>query len=60
MDTFASQVLNQAELLLHELGHETGVLGYDAGPGTPVGANYFNNQAVLDNCFTKNAQGVYQ
>ena len=59
IDTYASSVVNQAELLLHELGHEMGVLGPDAGPGAPVGMNYTNNQAVLDNCFTQNAQGVY-
>ena len=54
--TFNSLVTLDAAILLHELGHETGVLGPDGDNAT----NGSNNFKVLTNCFTKNAQGVYQ
>jgi RHS repeat-associated protein len=57
--TFANMATFQGFLLLHELGHQTGVLGPDSGPGIPPGTNLANSQAVLNNCFTLNAQGVY-
>jgi RHS repeat-associated protein len=57
--TFANMMTFQGFLLLHELGHQTGVLGPDSGPGIAPGTNLANSQAVLDNCFTLNAQGVY-
>lgn len=54
--TFNSIVTLDAAILLHELGHETGVLGPDGA----AAQNGLNQAKVLSNCFTKNAQGVYQ
>ena len=48
-----------ALLLLHELGHQTGVLPPDSGPGTNPGQNGANTQKVLDNCFTALGGGRY-
>ena len=54
--TFNGLVTLDAAILLHELGHETGVLGPDGA----AAQNGLNQAQVLSNCFTKNAQGVYQ
>ncbi len=53
--TFASLATFQGFILLHELGHEMGVLGPDLDAPT----NGMNSAGILDNCFTQNAQGVY-
>jgi hypothetical protein len=53
--TFANMSTFQGFMVLHELGHQTGVFGPDldaAGNGT-------NSQAVLDHCFKKDARGVW-
>jgi RHS repeat-associated protein len=55
--TFSSLATLDASILLHELGHETGVLPAD---GDSAATNGSNNASILNNCFTKNAQGVYQ
>ena len=54
---FSNVATLDASILLHELGHETGVLPAD---GNNNGANGTNQSNILNNCFTKNAQGVYQ
>jgi len=46
--TFQSQASAGAFLLLHELGHETGLFGSDAGMGT---INAQHSWVVLDKCF---------
>ena len=46
-----------ALILLHELGHETGVLPAEGDSQSQNGAN---SAAILSNCFTKGANGVYQ
>jgi uncharacterized protein RhaS with RHS repeats len=45
-----------ALLLLHELGHLTGVQGPDAG--SPINETW--TQSVLDNCFTALSNGLYR
>jgi RHS repeat-associated protein len=57
--TFANMATFQGFILLHELGHQTGALGPDAGPGVPAGTNLANSLSILNNCFQMNAQGVY-
>lgn len=54
--TFANFSAFRAFIILHELGHQTGKFGPDANPST----NGAYSQAVLDNCYRKDAQGVYQ
>jgi hypothetical protein len=56
--TFQNVATLDAEILLHELGHETGVLPADGGSAAAM--NGPNNANILNNCFTQNAQGVYQ
>jgi RHS repeat-associated protein len=46
-----------ALLLLHELGHQTGVFKPDAGS---PGLNSAQTQSVLDNCFTSAGGGLYK
>jgi hypothetical protein len=46
-----------ALLLLHELGHQTGVFKPDAGS---PGLNFAQTQSVLDNCFTSAGGGLYK
>ena len=53
--TFASTTVLQAFILLHELGHQMGVLPPDANKAI----NGANSAAVLQDCFTK-VNGVYQ
>jgi hypothetical protein len=53
--TFASKSVFEGFILLHELGHQTKVYGDDVDAAT----NGTNSKGVLDNCFTKDAQGVY-
>jgi hypothetical protein len=53
---FSSVAMNQAFLLLHELGHQTGVLPADEDDAQ----NGTNSANILTNCFTKNALGIYQ
>ena len=50
-----------ALLLLHELGHQTGVFGPDAAgtPGVNPGQNRMNTQSVLDHCFKAVGGGLY-
>lgn len=55
---FSSVVTLDAMILLHELGHETGVLPVDTGSASAQ--NGPNTTTILNNCFTKNAQGLYQ
>jgi hypothetical protein len=50
----------QALPLLHELGHQTGKLGPDSGPGVSPGTNFSNTQQILDNCFTALGGGLYK
>jgi hypothetical protein len=60
--TFASSTAFDAFILLHELGHVTGVFGPDGGP-TVFNAstvNGTNSQQVLSDCFQQNAKGQYQ
>ena len=57
--TFANAATLQGFILLHELGHQLGLFGPDAGPANAA-INGSNSQAVLTNCFTQNAFGVYQ
>ena len=48
--TFLSQASANAFLLLHELGHQTGMFGPDAGEDKkPINAQ--NSWVVLSNCF---------
>jgi hypothetical protein len=56
---FQSQATADAFLLLHELGHETGVLGPDNGPGAPPNANGMNSLFILDNCFDITPMGAH-
>jgi len=49
-----------ALLLLHELGHETGVFGSDAGPDANPSQNRTNTQSVLDHCFKSVGGGAYR
>ena len=53
--TFANMSTFQGFILLHELGHQTGVFG----PDVDAAANGTNSQAVLDHCFKTDAQGVW-
>jgi hypothetical protein len=53
--TFANTATLDGFILLHELGHQVGLYGPDTNPAS----NGTNSKAVLDNCFTKDAQGVY-
>jgi hypothetical protein len=46
-----------ALLLLHELGHQTGVFKPDAGSSS---LNSAQTQSVLDNCFTSAGGGLYK
>jgi RHS repeat-associated protein len=48
--TFLSQTSADAFILLHELGHQTGVFGPDAGPDMTT-INAGNSWLVLDKCF---------
>jgi RHS repeat-associated protein len=41
----------QAAVLLHELGHASGIFGADKGPGIPSGASQTNSQTIRRNCF---------
>ena len=52
--TFDNTATFQGFILLHELGHQMGVFGQDTDGAT----NGANSQAVLDNCFSEDAQGV--
>jgi RHS repeat-associated protein len=54
---FSNIATLDALILLHELGHETGVLPAEGGSQAQNGAN---SAAILSNCFTKAANGVYQ
>jgi hypothetical protein len=54
--TFAHTWMLQAFILLHELGHQTRVFGPDVDAAT----NGRYSQAVLERCFTRDAQGVYR
>ena len=49
-----------ALLLLHELGHQTGVFGNDAGPNANPDQNRTNTRTVLDNCFKSLRGGLYR
>jgi hypothetical protein len=53
--TFGSLSAFQGFLLLHELGHQTGLFGDDSDPAV----NLAYSMWVLNNCFTEDAQGVY-
>lgn len=53
--TFANLATLDGFLLLHELGHQLGLYGEDLTPAV----NGANSKAVLDQCFTADAQGVY-
>ena len=53
--TFANIQVLQGFILLHELGHQLGIFG----PDLNAASNGANSQAVLEHCFTKDAQGVY-
>lgn len=44
-------------LLLHEVGHLTGVFGLDSSEAT---LNRNHTQAVLDNCFKPVGNGLYR
>jgi hypothetical protein len=46
-----------ALILLHELGHETGVLPSDFNNSSQ---NATNTADIVTNCFTKMANGTYQ
>ena len=48
--TFLSQTSADAFILLHELGHQTGKFGPDAGPDLST-LNAANSWLVLDKCF---------
>jgi RHS repeat-associated protein len=50
----------RALILLHELGHQTGKIGPDAGRGIAPGTNRGNTQRILDNCFQALGGGLYQ
>ena len=54
---FNSIATLDALVLLHELGHETGVLPAE---GNDEALNGQNSAAILSNCFTKGANGTYQ
>lgn len=50
----------RALLLLHELGHTLGILETpDAGPELAL-TNRANTLRVLQNCFTRDAAGVWR
>jgi RHS repeat-associated protein len=53
--TFANVSTFDGFVLLHELGHQMGVYGADVD----AAANGTNSQAVLDHCFSQDAQGVW-
>ncbi len=41
----------EAAVILHELGHATGVFGPDIGPGVPSNASATNTATVVKDCF---------
>jgi RHS repeat-associated protein len=53
--TFTDASTFQGFILLHEFGHQMGVYG----PDTDSAMNGTNSAGVLDNCFNKDANGVY-
>jgi hypothetical protein len=52
---FSSLATLEGFIMLHELGHQLNRFGPDASSAV----NGANSQAVLDNCFTQDANGVY-
>ncbi len=69
--TFASVSILDAFLLLHELGHQMGAYGASNADGSVLADgrtpnanglmnNGINSAAVLNNCFSQNAAGVWQ
>ena len=54
---FTNSATVDALTLLHELGHETGVLPADV---TDASQNAANTADIVKNCFTKTANGTYQ
>lgn len=56
---FGSTTAFEGFILLHELGHEMGVFGKDAGyPGADA-VNGSNSKSILDNCFNQDAKGAW-
>jgi RHS repeat-associated protein len=53
--TFADTSTLRGFMLLHELGHQMAVFGADIN----AAVNGANSQAVLDHCFSRDAQGIY-